>query len=142
MNRIAVEVRLHLKRDHSGRLGVDGLHAYRVGDRWTPPTDNKRRKLIDELRALACAHAAAHPAALDAAAALEAEAARLEGKAAAKCEEAARRRAAAASVACRSVSRGTRPAYTVVRGGPTISRVRDRPLPFMWNPAGVRRTRW
>jgi len=103
VNRIPVEVRLHLRRDHVGRLAVDGLHAYRVGDRWTPITDNMQRRLIDALRRLANAHAAAHPAALAAAdaadrlrssAALESEAARLEAQAAAKRDEAARLRAA------------------------------------------------
>ena len=103
VNRIAVEVRPHLRRDHAGRLAVDGLHAYRVGDRWTPPTDGMRHKLSDGLRRLADAHAAANPAALDAAeaadriraaAALDAEADRLEDQARARRDEAARLRAA------------------------------------------------
>ena len=61
VNRIAVEVRLQLRRDHAGRLHVDGLHAYRVGDRWTPLTDNMRRKLIDRLRNAAIEAQAARP---------------------------------------------------------------------------------
>ena len=80
---------------------LDGLHAYRVGNRWTPLTDNMHRKLIEELRALAVARATAHPAALAAtdaadrlctAAALKAEAARLEKQARIKRDEAAQLR--------------------------------------------------
>ena len=102
---VAYDLRLYLRRDPTGRFADDGLFACRVADPWEAPPDSATRPLAEALRGAVDAFAAAQPAALTAAAAadafrraegLEAEAGRLEERAAAKRAEAAALRAAAA----------------------------------------------